>query len=106
MELLPEHYKTVLSDPQKTKLIEILDSHDPQDPQDSFKSSLFSLFSAYDIIDLIVKECVETSYIHNSLLEIENTKQEPITLICGGQSPAYFCYAMMHLKVFNPEKVN
>ena len=92
---LPQHYKKVLSVPQQNKLIEILNSQEVY----SFKKSLFleyKLDDIYDIIDLIVKECVETSYkIYNSLLE--NSKQEPITLICGGQSPAYFCYAMMHL---------
>ena len=31
---------------------------------------------------------------------------EKITLICGGQSPAYYCLAMMNLKIYDPNKVN
>jgi hypothetical protein len=32
-------------------------------------------------------------------------KPYPTSLICGGQSPAYYCLAMMHLPIYKPEKV-
>ncbi len=28
------------------------------------------------------------------------------TIICGGQSPAYYCLAMMNFKIYDPQKVN
>ena len=50
-----------------------------------------------------VKELIEASYnIYYQLVNISI----PITIVCGGQSPSYYCLAMMHLKIFNPNLVN
>ena len=50
-----------------------------------------------------IKELIEASYrIYNNLLIIG----VPTTIICGGQSPAYYCLAMMHFKIYNPALVN
>ena len=50
-----------------------------------------------------IKELIEASYrIYNNLLIIG----VPTTIICGGQSPAYYCLAMMNFSIFDPTKVN
>ena len=50
-----------------------------------------------------VKELIEASYnLYNEIL----TKGIPSTIICGGQSPSYYCLAMMTFKIFNPDIVN
>ena len=50
-----------------------------------------------------VKELVEVSFkIYSQLLSIK----KPITIICGGQSPSYFCLAMMNFNIFNPDIIN
>ena len=48
----------------------------------------------------------------NELIQISHSiyqrllmKPYPVSLICGGQSPAYYCLAMMHLPIYQPEKV-
>jgi hypothetical protein len=52
-----------------------------------------------------IKELIEESYnIYTRLLS--STTKLPITIICGGQSPSYYCLAMMNFKVFNPDLVN
>ena len=49
-----------------------------------------------------VKELVEGSYrIYNDLLN----KGIEITLICGGQSPSYYCLSMMNLPCYDPSRV-
>jgi hypothetical protein len=53
-------------------------------------------------INPCVTELVQGSYqIYNYLL----SKGTQITLICGGQSPAYFCLSMMHLQCYDPTLV-
>lgn len=50
-----------------------------------------------------VKDLIEVSYkIYKQLLN----EKKPITLICGGQSPAYYCLAMMNFSIYNEKKVN
>lgn len=50
-----------------------------------------------------IKELIEASYnIYNEILQ----SGIPSTIICGGQSPSYYCLAMMNFKIFNPEIVN
>ena len=49
-----------------------------------------------------VKELVESSFdIYNYIL---NYFFYPVTIICGGQSPSYYCLSMMNSKIYNPEK--
>lgn len=49
-----------------------------------------------------VKELIEASHkIYSELLE-----QGPSTIICGGQSPSYYCLAMMNFPIYNPDIVN
>jgi len=49
-----------------------------------------------------VKELIDTAYeIYTDLL----SKNKQITLICGGQSPAYYCLAMINFKIYDPNKV-
>ena len=50
-----------------------------------------------------IKELIEASFkIYKDLLD----KNQQITIVCGGQSPAYYCLAMMNFKIFNPDLVN
>ena len=59
--------------------------------------------TTYQTLSDAIKELIEASYdIYSKLL----SKNKKITIVCGGQSPAYYCLAMMHLKIFNPENVN
>lgn len=49
-----------------------------------------------------VKELIEASYnIYSDLL-----KKGESTIVCGGQSPSYYCLAMMNFSIYNPDKVN
>ena len=61
----------------------------------------FGLVSDQTLGDCM-KELLDTSYeIYNYLL----AKDYPISLVCGGQSPSYYCLAMINFKIYNPEKV-
>lgn len=35
-----------------------------------------------------------------------SAKDFPKTIVCGGQSPSYYCLAMMNFSIFNPDLVN
>lgn len=64
----------------------------------------FGIVTHQNIGDCI-KELIEASYnIYNKLLS--NSRKHPITIVCGGQSPSYYCLAMMNFKIFNPDLVN
>ena len=50
-----------------------------------------------------VKELINSSYkIYDEIIK----SNIPTTLVCGGQSPAYFCLAMMNFNIYNPHKCN
>ena len=50
-----------------------------------------------------IKELIEASFsIYAQLLREDG----PITIVCGGQSPSYYCLAMMNFKMYNPALVN
>ena len=50
-----------------------------------------------------IKELIEASYeLYNDLIK-ENVKT---TIVCGGQSPAYYCLAMMNFKIYNPNLID
>ncbi len=56
-----------------------------------------------------VKELIQFSYFfYNSLLKSSQSKTPPtqISIVCGGQSPAYYALSMMNLPIYNPELVN
>ena len=58
-----------------------------------------------------VKELIEISYqIYNLILRQlfheTITKDNPVTIVCGGQSPAYYCLAMLLFPIFNPLLTN
>lgn len=57
--------------------------------------------------NITISQCVKELMIFAYKLYLE-LLQEPqkIIIICGGQSPAYYCLAMMNLKIYNPNKVN
>lgn len=49
-----------------------------------------------------VKELIDESYsLYNELL-----KEGEATIVCGGQSPAYYCLAMMNFNIYNPNLVD
>lgn len=49
-----------------------------------------------------VKELIEASYkIYTHLVQDGCN-----TIVCGGQSPAYYCLAMMNMKIYNPTLLN
>ena len=59
----------------------------------------------YQTIGDCIKELIEASHdIYDRLLK--KAAKHPITIVCGGQSPAYYCLAMMNFSIFNPELVN
>jgi len=50
-----------------------------------------------------IKELIEGAYdIYSSILRLPYET----TIICGGQSPAYYCLAMMNFSVYNDQKSN
>ena len=50
-----------------------------------------------------IKELIEASYeLYNDLIK-ENVKT---TIVCGGQSPAYYCLAIMNFKIYDPNLIN
>lgn len=54
-----------------------------------------------------VKELIEASYqVYEDLLKEVRNSQDPVTIICGGQSPTYYCLAMMNFEIYNPDLVN
>jgi hypothetical protein len=58
-----------------------------------------------------VKELIEISYqIYNLILRQlfhePITKDNPVTIVCAGQSPAYYCLAMLHFPIFVSELAN
>ena len=57
----------------------------------------------YQTIGDCIKELIEASYdIYFSIL----SKGIQTTIVCGGQSPSYYCLAMMNFTIFNPELAN
>jgi hypothetical protein len=50
-----------------------------------------------------VKELIEESY---KIYEYYLEKNKQTTIVCGGQSPSYYCLAMMNFSIYDPEKVN
>lgn len=50
-----------------------------------------------------VEELIETSYyIYNLIL----SKKRKTTIVCGGQSPSYYCLAMMNFSIYNKDIVD
>jgi len=67
------------------------------------KLSIYFGITTYQTLGDCIKELIEASYtIYANLLG----RHKQITIVCGGQSPAYYCLAMMNFKIFNPELVN
>jgi hypothetical protein len=57
----------------------------------------------YQTLGDCIKELIDVSYkIYKDLLYLN----QKITIVCGGQSPAYYCLAMMNFQIFNPGLVN
>ena len=62
----------------------------------AFTSSTLLPFTLSDC----VKELLTSSYeIYNEIIK----SNIPTTIVCGGQSPAYFCLAMLNFDIYNPE---
>lgn len=60
---------------------------------------------AQSVVDA-VKELIKTSNeIYTDVLA-SSAGGRPRTIICGGQSPAYFCLAMMNFKKYDPASAN
>lgn len=53
-----------------------------------------------------IKELIEASFSIYAQLLREGVRSGPITIVCGGQSPSYYCLAMMNFKIYNPDLVN
>ena len=50
-----------------------------------------------------IKELIEGAYqIYTDILALE----KETTIICGGQSPAYYCLAMLHFKIYDSNNVD
>ena len=62
----------------------------------------FGIVTHQTIADCI-KELIEAAYkLYKMLLD---TKKQ-ITIVCGGQSPSYYCLSMMNFKIYNPDLVD
>ena len=71
----------------------------------SKKLDIYFGITTYQTLGDCVKELIVASYsIYLNLLSKVNI--HPITIVCGGQSPSYYCLAMMNFKIFNPKLVN
>ena len=71
----------------------------------SKKLDIYFGITTYQTLGDCVKELIVASYsIYLNLLSKVNN--HPITIVCGGQSPSYYCLAMMNFKIFNPKLVN
>jgi hypothetical protein len=69
------------------------------------KLEIFFGIVTHQTIGDCIKELIEASYnIYDEL--IKGKYGNPATIICGGQSPSYYCLAMMNFKIYNPESVN
>jgi hypothetical protein len=55
-----------------------------------------------NVADEIVRSAVE---IYRFLLLLAESKKQSISLVCAGQSPAYFALAIVNLKLYQPEVV-
>ena len=53
-----------------------------------------------------VKQIIVFAYTFYAKLLQEANDKNKITIACGGQSPAYYCLAMLQLKIYNPKLVN
>jgi len=53
----------------------------------------------------LVEELIEVSHNIYTFLLKEALCSEPISLVCGGQSPAYFALAILNLPIYNPKLV-
>lgn len=57
----------------------------------------------YQTIADCIKELIEAAYkLYKMLLD----KKEHTTIVCGGQSPSYYCLSMMNFKIYNPDLVD
>ena len=52
-----------------------------------------------------IKELVETSYNIYKFVLNESKIRGPVSLVCGGQSPAYFALSMINLQIYNSDAV-
>jgi hypothetical protein len=60
-------------------------------------------YNSHQTLSDCVKELINSSYkIYEEIIK----SNIPTTLVCGGQSPAYFCLAMMNFDIYNPNKCN
>jgi len=58
-------------------------------------------------IGFCVKELIEKSFdLYSSLLDEAKRTNSPTTIVCGGQSPSYYCLAMMNFKIFDEHLVD
>ena len=55
-----------------------------------------------NVADEVIKVSTE---IYRFLLLLAESKKQSISLVCAGQSPAYFALAMLNLKIYRPEIV-
>lgn len=64
-------------------------------------------FNLYEqTLSTCIKELIETAYIIYNIVKKESEAVGPISLVCGGQSPAYFAYSMLNLSIYNEDQVN
>jgi hypothetical protein len=57
-------------------------------------------------VSYCVEELIVFSYNYYKYLLNKTSDTYKITIICGGQSPTYYCLAMMNYKIYNPDRVN
>ncbi len=60
----------------------------------------------YTISECIQELIVNSFEIYNNLLKKAKDTNKPITIVCGGQSPSYYCLAMMNFSIFDDKLVN
>lgn len=74
-----------------------------QEEQTVYEPVKIDMEPHYLTIGNCVKELIEFSFeLYSKIIEFGN----PTTIICGGQSPSYYCLAMLNFKIYNPELVD
>lgn len=53
-----------------------------------------------------IKELIETAFSIYKIIKTIAETNGPISLVCGGQSPAYFALSMFHLPIYDAELVD
>jgi hypothetical protein len=78
---------------------EVIEKIKTQEPYHYFMNSRMMAINSKNLVKLAFK-------IYTYLLSLQSNIKKPISLLCCGSSPSYFCLSMMNLKKYDKSKVN